>query len=339
MNLGTDNNFIGLSGLTWAIGIVESRNDPEKLGRVQVRCFGIHNDDRTQVPTEDLPWARFMVPVTHPGNIPNLKEGDQVCVMFQDGIEAQLPIVMGLISSNDGGNKNYQKGFTDPSKTPTGRPEAPEDYNPSTGVEDEAPENNSSGDFSSQVSSASSTLNYNQSPVYKSKVKYQVKDIPSTKETKFSEPENPYAAVFPYNKATPTESGHLLEFDDTPNAERVHLFHRTGSFIEMKADGSVVCKSIQDDWRISGKDSYEYSQGNKRQSVLGENMVYVGKGYSLEIVNGELNIQVLAGNANIKIVGDVNLDVSGNMKTEVGGTYTVKSGKGIVLNAPTINLN
>ncbi len=55
-------------------------------------------------------------------------------------------------------------------------------------------------------------------------------------------PGDPYAAVYPNNKVTQTSSGHVIEIDDTPNAERVHIRHKSGSFIEFHPDGSIVIK-------------------------------------------------------------------------------------------------
>ena len=51
------NNFMGFDGFIWWMGVVEDNNDPEQLGRVRVRCIGIHTEDREELPTEDLPWA------------------------------------------------------------------------------------------------------------------------------------------------------------------------------------------------------------------------------------------------------------------------------------------
>ena len=45
-------------------GCVENRQDPLKLGRCQVRVVGLHNHDKTNLKTEDLPWAYPMQPVT-----------------------------------------------------------------------------------------------------------------------------------------------------------------------------------------------------------------------------------------------------------------------------------
>ena len=60
-------NFIGLDGFIWFIGVVEDRQDPYLIGRVRVRCFGHHTGDKTELPTEDLPWAQVMLPVTSAG--------------------------------------------------------------------------------------------------------------------------------------------------------------------------------------------------------------------------------------------------------------------------------
>lgn len=55
-------------------------------------------------------------------------------------------------------------------------------------------------------------------------------------------PGDPYAAVYPNNKVTQTTSGHVIEIDDTPDAERIHIRHKSGSFIEFHPDGSIVIK-------------------------------------------------------------------------------------------------
>ena len=49
---------------TWWQGVVEDRNDPAKIGRVRVRILGYHTADKSELPTEDLPLAVLMNPVT-----------------------------------------------------------------------------------------------------------------------------------------------------------------------------------------------------------------------------------------------------------------------------------
>ena len=52
----------------WFIGRVISVNDPLKLGRVQVRIYGIHPESTGDVSTGDLPWASVSVPITEGGS-------------------------------------------------------------------------------------------------------------------------------------------------------------------------------------------------------------------------------------------------------------------------------
>jgi phage baseplate assembly protein gpV len=56
-------------------------------------------------------------------------------------------------------------------------------------------------------------------------------------------PSDPYAAEYPHNKVTQTTSGHVIEIDDTPEGERIHIRHKSGSFIEFHPDGSLVIKT------------------------------------------------------------------------------------------------
>ena len=45
-------------------GVVEDRvSDPLKLGRCKVRVVGLHTEDKTQLPTAELPWATILQPV------------------------------------------------------------------------------------------------------------------------------------------------------------------------------------------------------------------------------------------------------------------------------------
>tara|TARA_A100001015_G_scaffold289605_1_gene361654 strand:+ start:363 stop:1178 length:816 start_codon:yes stop_codon:yes gene_type:complete len=56
-------------------------------------------------------------------------------------------------------------------------------------------------------------------------------------------PADPYKATYPNNKVTQTSSGHIIEIDDTDKAERIHIRHKSGSFVEFHPDGSVVIKT------------------------------------------------------------------------------------------------
>lgn len=87
------------------IGIVEDRlTDPLMLGRCKVRVFGVHTPNKRELPTNDLPWAMVMTPVTSGsidfiGQSPTgLIEGSTVVVFFADK-DQQIPIIMGSLYS------------------------------------------------------------------------------------------------------------------------------------------------------------------------------------------------------------------------------------------------
>ena len=115
-------NFIGLDGFIWFIGVVEDRQDPYLIGRVRVRCFGHHTGNKTELPTEDLPWAQVMLPVTSAGisgigqSPLGLVEGSHVFGFFRDGEARQEPIVMGSMPGYPGELGDTEKGFYGPVK-------------------------------------------------------------------------------------------------------------------------------------------------------------------------------------------------------------------------------
>ena len=116
----------------WWQGIVEDRNDPDKLGRYRVRILGHHTKDKTILPTEELPWSMTMQSVTSAaisgvGTSPTgLVEGSSVIGFFVDGeIDGQIPVIMGSIGGMSvlpevGDTNDFpdteQIGFYDPNK-------------------------------------------------------------------------------------------------------------------------------------------------------------------------------------------------------------------------------
>ena len=97
-------NFLGTNDFIWFFGVVEDRNDPVQLGRVRVRCYGWHTDDKNEIPTDSLPWAVPIQDVTSAGvsgkgkSPTGIVEGSWVIGFFADGQEAQEPYIMGTIA-------------------------------------------------------------------------------------------------------------------------------------------------------------------------------------------------------------------------------------------------
>ena len=89
----------------WFMGEVKSINDPDMLGRVKVRVFGIHSEDTSDVRDTDLPWSNVVLPVTQGGTslttqATGIQIGAKVFGIFADGEHSQVPIVLGSIPHN-----------------------------------------------------------------------------------------------------------------------------------------------------------------------------------------------------------------------------------------------
>ena len=88
---------IGHDGFIWWIGVIESLLDPLKLGRAKVRIIGWHDADRTELTTEDLPWAYPIMPGTHANVVPTYRHGDWVLGFFLDSKLGQQPMIFGVL--------------------------------------------------------------------------------------------------------------------------------------------------------------------------------------------------------------------------------------------------
>lgn len=86
-----------LSQSYFGIGIVENNNDPLKLGRVRVRVYDIHGNDKVKIPTEKLPWAYVLHAANHKSYFETIAIGDWVYITTLDGQNAQEILVLGVL--------------------------------------------------------------------------------------------------------------------------------------------------------------------------------------------------------------------------------------------------
>lgn len=123
----------------------------------------------------------------------------------------------------------------------------------------------------------------------------------------WDEPESAFRGAYPYNKVTQTESGHIIEVDDTPGSERLHVYHKSGTYIEIDSNGSVIK-------RTKGS-SYEIIDRNGKISIAGRADISV---------NGACNIFV-GNDANIEVEGDVNLTCFNDITAQAGGKFNMSA--------------
>ena len=99
-------NLYNAQGFYWFFGVCESRDDPLKAGRCQIRIFGDHTANKEELPTKDLPWAIPMMPITSAsisgkGTSPlGPVEGTWVIGWYLDGPDKQIPMMIGTIAAS-----------------------------------------------------------------------------------------------------------------------------------------------------------------------------------------------------------------------------------------------
>jgi hypothetical protein len=325
----------------WWIGIVEDRVDPGQLGRCRVRIIGYHTDNKKELPTENLPWAVPVMPVTSASisgvsETPAYVEGTTVVGFFSDGEDEQVPVIFGTIPGKPRNKRSTEIGFSDPygvyPKEGLGT-----GYN---GLQ----ESDLSRLARNAVAEGHASLVNKRATRQEAIPRASAPHIESIQEDKsgavydreiweephprFGEPSYTYNAsnqpadytkktsVYPYNKVVETESGHVFEVDDTPDNGRIHEYHNAGTFYEIQADGSKTTKVVGDEYEITLKDKKVYIKG------------------SCDVTIG--------GDARMLVTGDMYQEIGGNLFTTVGGdriTKVIGNDMTEVLSGQSINVS
>jgi hypothetical protein len=289
-----DNNFAGMNGFIWWVGVVENTFDPLKMGRLRVRIIGWHNEDNNELKSEHLPWADSITPLTHTNSSFDIKEGDWVIGFFTDGNNAQKPVVFGHLNGIKSSEFNTNQGFS-PQLTDTQKSLLPI---PSPGIVTDAldePVNPSR--LSRGVLNGTTVQKANE-------------NLDSADDWKepISQANSATPPQYPFNHATVTDFGHSIELDDTKGRERVRIQHGIGTFTEIHSDGSKVNKIVGDNYEIVAKDNNVLIKGTCNITVLGDVKTTVSGNYSLNVtgdivINGQ-TINLNNGTMGAARIGD-----------------------------------
>lgn len=298
--------FAGKNGFVWFQGVVEDRKDPLMLGRVKVRCLGFHTENLKELPTSDLPWAYPIQPITSAamngiGETPiGPVEGTWVFGFFRDGNSAQEPMIIGTLGGIPQEKANSNEGFNDPSgvypleefiKEPdTNRVARGEEKDT---IIEKKKQNKDKMTIAGGVGGGSEV----------------------------EEPETPYKAQYPFNHVKQSESGHIEEVDDTPGSERLHKYHKSGTFEEIHPDGKRVLKVVGDQYAVVLKDNNLHVSGNLNITVDGNASIYAKNDCTMQV----------DGNLDQIVSGDVTINAGGNLK--------MTAGNGVVIVGNSIRLN
>ena len=326
-----DKDYLGKNNFVWFNGVVEDRQDPQKLGRLRVRCVGIHTQDKDILPTSDLPWSQLIHPITSSGisglgSSPGfIVEGTWVFGYFRDGYAMQEPMVIGTLPGKPSELSDSTKGFYDPN-----------------GVypkyKDEVDTNRLAVNDTSQPhlflelrkltrKTGVPTADFDAVPVEE----HISTAIEASDTDTWNQPEIPYNASYPFNHVFESESGHIIEIDDTKDNERLFTSHRTGTSQEISPDGTQVNIIKGDHYNIVSGKRQAVIEGNADITIGGRHKIFINKNgqtnnhYDIQIgPNASVNIQVDKGDMNVVLKdGKMNTNVAGDYNLKVGGSYNL----------------
>lgn len=124
-------------------------------------------------------------------------------------------------------------------------------------------------------------------------------------------PPSANAGVYPHNKVIKTAGGFTVEIDDTIGAERFHIWHPEGAYLEINRKGVRVDRQTKR-WEETTESSIKYIGGDEKKRVDGHVQIAANRNW-VEESGGR------------RVISASELDVSArfHMLMEVGGQYNL----------------
>ena len=310
--------------MNWFTGVIEDRNDPQKMGRVKVRIFGLHTDDYDKVKANDLPWAHIVMPPTSASisgvgwSPTGLVEGSWVVGFFADGDNCQDPMVLGSIHGYPIQPNEAKKAFKDADGE---YPRWFNDTDVSKVARQETWKNHVS--YFARYKERITKIEKSTKPALKTV------DATAVDESRehWNEPEPRHGAggTYPYVHVFESESGIVREIDDSPNGSRIVEYHPAGTWYEVYPDGDRVSKVSGDNFEIILYDDNILVRGDRNVTIEGDARLLVKGDYVVEVM-GDYDLKV-HGNRNVKVALNDNTEIIGNFTMNVKEDYLSRIGK------------
>ena len=322
------NYFMGMDGFVWFTGVVEDRNDPSKLGRVKVRCLGLHTESKVDIPTADLPWAHVMQSTNNPsmqglGNTPTfLVEGTWVVGFFLDAVEKQQPLIMGTLPGIPQAVADTTKGFNDPNGTYPSEKITHSDH----AIEE------------SDVNRLARNDTDKAHAVVATKDSKRTQEVTTANSTgSWNEPKSAYAAAYPKNHVLETESGHIKEYDDTSGQERIHEYHTKGTFYEIDKDGNKSTRIVGDNYEVVAGSDFVNIKGTANLTIDSNCNTYIKGNWNIQVDGTKTEVVTGAVSETYKSTKTEN--VTGAVQETFSSTQTTNVSSNVTITGSRIDLN
>lgn len=301
------------------VGVVEGRQDPLELGRVQIRMFAVHNPSLTEIPSENLPWA-IITQGMNGKEFSTPKESDVAFGIWLDSSK-QIPLMLGILPGFETNPPSTGSGFHDlrslatialAPKIPVSRKYNTDgsgivinEANTASNAVLESLRHPNADELNQLSISGVGRYQNLANTVIAARKNNLDRGVQSANNFRWSEPYPAYNPEYPYDNVTVTESGHVIEYDDTPHSERIHIAHRSGTFSEIYPTGTKVEKITKSNYQIVMADDYLHVMGKVAITVDGDCLVRV-KGDTILETGGKLTANV-AGDTDFSVGGSFNV--------------------------------
>ena len=278
----------GFRNLLWYVGVVEDRHDATNDGRIKVRAFGIHTEDKQAMPTADLPWA-IVLDGSYGAAMKIPSVGDWVFGFFMDGDDAQHPMVMGRVP---GVNLQLPPESGAPNEA---------NYVPAESIQNygKPPLHRHLGGEDAQVG---------QGPLQAAAVKNGIES--STGDT-WSEP----PIITPERNLdntvyTSKNDNNYVVLSDSREGDGTYILisHASGSAVQIDSHGTILVKSFGDTYNSSEGFTMNHTELDSHTNVGGDWALRVERGSGKVWINGDLDIE--CENFNVTARGSANINAA-----------------------------
>ena len=279
----------GFRNLLWYVGVVEDRHDATNDGRVKVRAFGIHTEDKQAMPTADLPWA--IVLDGSDGGVQKIPDvGDWVFGFFMDGDDAQHPMVMGRVPG-------VSLQLPPESGAPREANYMPVESLPKYG---KPPLHRHLGGEDAQVG---------QGPIQAAAVKNGIEsaiDGESWSEPPIISPEKNLDNTIYTSK----NDNNYVVLSDSREGDGTYILisHASGSAVQIDSHGTILVKSFGDTYNSSEGFTMNRTELDSHTNIGGDWAVRVERGSGKIWINGDLDIE--CENFNVTARGSANINAA-----------------------------
>ena len=142
---------------------------------------------------------------------------------------------------------------------------------------------------------------------------------------------------YPYNQVRETESGHIQEYDDTPFAERIMEYHRTGTFYEIDADGNKITRIVGSNYEVVAGSEFVNVKGDCNLTVDSNCRTYIKGNWDIQ-VDGNKTV-VVKGNHSETVSGTQSSSITGDVTESYGAKQNTTADDNIDIRGKRIDLN